>query len=167
MVEASRILADVYVRGGQYANTNYGNATELITKFSADAVYLREAYMMLDISAVQTGQTVRLRLFGKLSDARAPSVTTAIAPLSTGAWTETTVTWNNRPSAGAGTWATVAVSGTTAKWYEIDITPQVQALRAAGQTSVAIALKGTVDTLPYVSFSARETANAPQLVITP
>ena len=123
--------------------------------------------MMLDISGVQTGQTVRLRLFGKLSDTRAPSVTTAIVPLSTSAWTETTVTWNNRPSAGAGTWATIAVSGTTAKWYEIDITPQVQALRAAGQTSVAIALKGTVDTLPYVSFSARETANAPQLVITP
>jgi phosphatidylserine/phosphatidylglycerophosphate/cardiolipin synthase-like enzyme len=166
-VDASRIVADVYVRDGQYANTNYGNATELITKFSADAVYLREAYLMLDISAVQTGQTVRLRLFGRLSDTRAPSVTTAIAPLSTSGWTETTVTWNNRPTADADTWATVAVSGTTATWYEIDITPHVQALRAAGQTSVAIALKGTVDTLPYVSFSARETANAPQLVITP
>jgi hypothetical protein len=59
------------------------------------------------------------------------------------------------------------VSGTAATWYEIDLTPQVQALRAAGQTSIAIALKGTADTLPYVTFSARETANAPQLVITP
>ena len=37
-VEASRILADAYVRGGQYANANYGNAAELIAKFSADAV---------------------------------------------------------------------------------------------------------------------------------
>jgi endoglucanase len=122
---------------------------------------------MLDIKDVQPGQTVHLRLFGKLSDTRASSVTTAIAPLSTTAWTETTVTWNNKPAAGADTWATVAVSGTTAQWYEIDVTPHVQALRAAGQTSVAIALTGTADTLPYATFSARESVNAPRLVITP
>jgi hypothetical protein len=30
---------------------------------------------------------------------------------------------------------------------EIDITPQVEALRAAGQTSVTVALKGAVETL--------------------
>jgi hypothetical protein len=161
------VLADAYVRGGQYANINHGNATELISKFSADAAYLREAYMLLDISGVQSGQTVRLRLFGKLSDTRAPSVTTAIVPLPTSGWTETTVTWNNRPTPGAATWATVAVSGTTAMWYEVDITAQVQSLRAAGQTSVAVALTNTVDTLPYVTFASRETANAPQLVITP
>ena len=123
--------------------------------------------MLLDISGIQTGQTAKLRLFGKLSDTRAASVATAIVPLSTSAWTETTVTWNNRPAAGAGTWGTVAVSGTTGQWYEIDVTAQVQALRAAEQNSVGIALRGTVDTLPYVAFSARETANAPQLVITP
>ncbi len=164
---ASRIVADAYVRGGQYASTNYGNGTELIIKDSTDAAYLREAYMKLDISAVQTGQTVRLRLFGKLSDTRASSVTAAIAPVSTSSWTEATVTWNNRPAVESGTWPAVTVSGTTAKWYEIDITSQVQALRAAGTNSVAIAIKGAADTLPYVTFSARETANAPQLVITP
>ena len=166
-IEASRVLADAYVRGGQYADVNYGTATELVAKFSGDVAYLREAYMMLDISGVDTGHTVRLRLFGRLSDSRAPSVTTTIAPLSTSAWTEATVTWNNRPATEPDTWATLGVSGTTAAWYEVDITAQVQALRAAGLTTVAIALKSTVDTLPYVTFSARGTANAPQLVITP
>ena len=160
-------MADAYVRGGQYASANYGTATELVIKFTADAAYLREAFVLLDISGIQPGQTAKLRLFGKLSDTRAASVATAIVPLSTSAWTETTVTWNNRPAAGAGTWGTVAVSGTTGQWYEIDVTAQVQALRAANQNSVGIALRGTVDTLPYVAFSARETANAPQLVITP
>jgi hypothetical protein len=165
--DASLILADAYVRSSQYANTNYGTAQEFITKFSADVAYVREAYMMLDISGVQTGQTVRLRLFGRLSDTRAPSVTTAITALSTSEWTETTLTWNNRPAAEPDTWGTVDVSGTTGTWYEIDITPHVQALRAAGQTAVGIALKGTVDTLPYVTFGARESANAPRLVISP
>ena len=161
------MLADAYVRGGQYANTNYGGASELIVKFGADAVYLREAYVLLDISTVQPGQAVRLRLFGKLSDTRAPIVSTAIVPLATGGWTESSLTWNNRPPTAAVPWATVDVAGTTAKWYELDVTPQVQALRASGQTSVALVLKGTVDTLPYATFSARETANAPQLVTTP
>ena len=165
--DASRIVADAYVRGGQDANTNYGNGTELVVKYSTDAAYLRESYMRLDISAVKTGQTVRLRLFGKLSDTRVSSVTAAIVPVATNGWTETAVTWNNRPAAGPGTWPTVTVSGTTAKWYEINITSQVQALRAAGTNSVAIAIKGAADTLPYVTFSARETANAPQLVVTP
>ncbi len=87
--------------------------------------------------------------------------------LSTAAWTEAAVTWNNRPTAGSGTWGAVAVSGTIAKWYKIDITTQVQALRTAGKKSVAIALKGMEETLPYATFSARETATAPQLLITP
>ena len=162
------MLADAYVRGGQYANTNYGGASELIVKFSADAVYLREAYVLLDISTVQPGQAVRLRFFGKLSDTRAPSVSTTIVPLSTDGWTETSLTWNNRPRqvqrspGGRSTCPARRRSGT-----RLDVTPQVQALRAGGQTSVALALKGTADTLPYVAFSARETANAPQLVITP
>ncbi len=62
-----RILADAYVRAGQFATTNYGTASELIAKFSLDTQYRREAYMKLDISAVQPNDTVRLRLSGKLS----------------------------------------------------------------------------------------------------
>jgi phosphatidylserine/phosphatidylglycerophosphate/cardiolipin synthase-like enzyme len=165
--EQARILGDAYVRGGQYADTNFGKAVDLIAKFSADTAYLREAYMLLDISTVQPGQTVRLRLFGKLSDTRAPSVTTTIVPLATNAWTETSVTWNNKPAAGSDLWGTVAVSGTTGQWYDVDITSKVQALRTAGQTTVGIALRCGVDTLPYAGFGSRESGNAPQLVITP
>jgi len=166
-VEASYILADAYVRGGQYASANYGSAAELITKFSADPTYLREAYVMLDIGDIQPGRTVRLRLFGRLSDTRAASVNVAIVPLSTSGWNETTVSWNTRPTAGAGSWGSINVAGTTASWYEIDVTAQVQALRSAGQTSVGIVLKATADTLPYATFGSRESANAPRLVFTP
>ena len=118
----SGVSGDAYVRGGQYATANYGSASELVIKFSADLAYMREAYMTLDISTVQPGQSVRLRLFGKLSDNRAVSVTTAIVPLATSSWSESSVTWNTRPAAGSATWATVAVSGTTGQWYEVDIT---------------------------------------------
>jgi phosphatidylserine/phosphatidylglycerophosphate/cardiolipin synthase-like enzyme len=166
--ESARILADAYVRAGQYAGTNYGRATELITKFSGDAQYRREAYMMLNIGT-QRGNSVRLRLFGRLSDTRASSVTTTIYLAPSNSWTETGLTWNtaitaNPPLTGGAVWETVVVSGTTATWYEIDLTNQVAAV-PAGQTTITIALRNTVDSLPYVSFSSRESANPPQLVI--
>jgi hypothetical protein len=162
----ARVLADTYVRGGQYAGTNYGTAVELIAKFGADPQYRRDAYLKLDISSVQPTSTVTLRLFGRLSDTRAPNVTAAISLLSSSTWSETTVTWNSGLTSGS-PWATVVVAGTTSAWYDVDLTNQIRAERAAGRTTIAIALKGAADTLPYVSFSSRESGNAPQLVITP
>ena len=82
------ILADAYVRAAQFASTNYGTAAELVSKFSVDAQDRREAFMKLDISAVQPGDTVRLRLSGKLSDTRAASATTSIYAVANTSWTE-------------------------------------------------------------------------------
>jgi len=159
------VVADAYVRGGQYANTNFGRATELVTKFSTDVQYRRDSYLKLDIGSVAAGDRVRLRLFGRLSGTEEPSVTIALSPVSNTSWSETSITWNNRPPAGTTEWARVTVVGTTARWYEIDLTQRVQAERAAGRTTIAIALKKSVETQPYVTFGSRESANKPGLVI--
>jgi len=163
--DTALILADAYVRNGTSAGSNFGRAGELIVKFGADVNYQRESYMKLDISSVQPGNSVRLRLFGRLSDTRAASVTTTIYPVSSTSWSETGVTWNTRPPADATVLASWNISGTTGTWYEIDLTSHVQAQRAAGQTVISIALKNTADTLPYVTFGSRESANAPRLLI--
>ena len=160
-----RILADAYVRAGQFASTNYGTATELITKYSVDTQYRREAYLKLDISAVQAGDTVRLRLSGKLPDTRATSVTTSIFAVANTSWTETGLNWSNKPAASGAAVATLAVSGTSARWYEADLTDHVQARRAAGASIITIALVGLVDTPPYTSFASRESTSRPELVI--
>jgi hypothetical protein len=165
--ETARITADAYVRGGPSAGANFGTAVELIAKFSVDAQYNRDTYMKLDISAVQPGQTVRLRLFGRLSDTRAANVTTTVFPVGSTSWTETAITWNNKPVAGTPAVGTVVVSGTTGQWYEINLTNHIQARRAAGATTITIVLKGTVDTLPYVTCGSRESGTKPELVITP
>jgi endoglucanase len=163
---ATGIVADAYVRDGQYANTNYGTAVELVAKFSADSQYRREAYLKLDISGVQSGDTVRLRLSGRLSDTRAASVTTHIYAVADTSWVETSLTWNNsRTLSGETVLGSVAVSGTSAQWYEADLTGHVQARKAAGATLIAIALKNLADTPPYSSFGSRESGTAPQLVI--
>ncbi|HET7218223.1 MAG TPA: phospholipase D-like domain-containing protein [Vicinamibacterales bacterium] len=160
-----RILADAYVRGGQYADTNFGSATELITKYSADPAYRRETFVKLDISGVQTGNTVRLRMFGKLSDTREASVTVAIYPAASTSWGETSITWNNRPAVSTTEWARVTVMGTTARWYEVDLTQRVQAERSLGRTTITIVVKKGVETQPYVSFASRTSLNPPALVV--
>ena len=164
--EEVRVLADTYVRAGSSASTSFGAVPEMIVKFSATPEYLREGYMTLDISAAQPGDTVKLRLFGHLSDTRAASVTTNVFSVANTSWPETGLNYNNRPASGAGIGSTV-VSGTTGQWYEIDLTSYAQAQRAAGATSISIALKGNADTLPYVTFSSRESGVHPQLLIGP
>jgi hypothetical protein len=163
---AARVLADGYVRGGTYAATSFGSTAEIITKFSADANYLREGYMKLDIGAVQARDTVTLRLYGNLSDTRAASVTTRIYGVSNTSWAESTLTYNTRPTAETTVRGTIVVSGTTGQWYQVDLTSYVQQQRAAGQTTIAIALKNPDDTLPYATFRSRQSsANKPELVI--
>ncbi len=105
-------------------------------------------------------------MYGRLSDTRSPSVTTQIRPVASTSWSEDSLTWNNsRTLAGTSVLDSVTVSGTSPQWYEADITQYVQAQRAAGATLIAIALKNPIDTPPYASFSSRESANGPQLVI--
>jgi hypothetical protein len=163
----ARITADAYVRAGASAATNFGTATELVVKAGADAQYVRESYLKLDISEVQAGNSVTLRLFGRLSDTRTPTVTARIHLVQDMSWTEPGITWNTKPAADAVAQGSVAVSGTTGTWYEVNLTSFVQAQRSAGRTAIAIALKSPGDTLPYATFGSRESANGPQLVITP
>jgi HKD family nuclease len=168
--ETGRILADAYMRGGSYAGTNYGMATELIAKFNTDPQYNRLSYVKLNISDVPAGgaASVVLRLAGRLSDTRAATVRTFVFSVPDSSWNETTLTWSNRPAfVNLSEPPQVDVSGTTTQWYELDLTNFVNAQRAAGQSIISIALKNVDDTLPYVTFGSRESSNKPQLVITP
>ena len=105
--------------------------------------------MKLDISDVQAGDTVRLRLSGRLSDTRAASVTTHVYGVTSTSWVETSLNWNNRPAADPTPLGTIVVAGVAPQWYEVDLTSYVQARRQPGATVIAIALKNPADTLPY------------------
>ena len=163
--ETGAVQADAYVRGGQYANTNFGQAAELVVKFSADPAFQRESYLTLDISGVHSGNSVRLRLLGRLSDTREPSVTVAIVPSSSTSWAESNITWNNRPAPGTPEWGRITVVGTTSRWYEVDLTQQVQSQRALGATTVSVVLRKSTHTQPYVTFGSRNSSNPPGLVV--
>jgi hypothetical protein len=80
-------------------------------------------------------------------------------------WSESTLTWSNRPVADTGPLGSIEVSGTSPEWYTLDLTTYLQARRADGATEVTLILKGVTDSLPYASFDSRETSHGPRLVV--
>lgn len=164
-LDGAPLLADAYVRGGLYAATNFGAAPELVVKFSTDPQYQRESFLKFDIAGVQAGDVIRLRMYGRLSDSREPSMAIAVVAASDTSWSESAIDFNTRPVSGATEWGRLNVVGTTARWYEVDLTARVQAERANGRQTITLVLKKSVDSLPYATFGSRESTNRPALTI--
>ena len=161
-----RPAADAYVRDGTSAGTNFGSATDLVVKRSANAGNTREAYLRFSLSSVATINSAKLRLFGRLSATSNGTVTTTVYNASNTTWTESGLTWNNRPLPGTTSRGTIAVSGTTAKWYELDLTSFLKAEKAAGRNLVTLVLRNLTSTDAQTIFNSDENAgNKPQLVL--
>ncbi|HEX8130025.1 MAG TPA: carboxypeptidase regulatory-like domain-containing protein [Pyrinomonadaceae bacterium] len=157
-------LADTYVRGGS-ATSNFGTATQLIARLANQTKDTYETYLKFDAGAPCTVSAVKLRLYGKLSSSGTLPV--AIYGVPATVWTETGMNWNDKPAAGA-LLRTFNVSGTTAAWYEWDVTDYVRAELSAGRSTVSFVLKSNATTNYQVIFNSREAAgiNAPRLVVT-
>jgi len=161
-------IADAYVRDGSFASTNYGTASELVTKTSAPG-YQRVTYLKFDLTSISTITNAKLRLFGKLSASTTGGIATGVyAASATPAWTESSLTWNARPLPTGSALATRTISDTTARWYEWDLTSYLKQQKALGKSSVTLILKNPASTANYCTFNSRQAAsNGPQLVITP
>ena len=166
--------ADAYVNKVSAA-TNFGSAAELQVKQTAagDDTHDRYTYLKFDLASV-SGQInqAKLRLFGSLTNASIGSTPINVQQAATTTWDEATITWNNQPGVSSATvLATQTVTGTTAQFYDFDLTAFIQAERAAGRNTISLRLvstqaTGTDDTL-YTRFNSKEAAtNAPQLVVT-
>ena len=157
--------ADAYVRNGTSAGTNFGNATTLQVKNSSQANETRLAYLRFALASVAGPvSSAKLRLFGS-RPATSTATDAAFAVAST-TWTETGITFNNRPALGAKQGASVVV-GTTAQYYEWDVTAFVAAQKTAGASAVSLAVQmETLITASPDSFNSRQaSANRPELVV--
>jgi hypothetical protein len=157
-------LADTYVRGGS-ATSNFGTAIQLITRLANQTKDTYETYLKFNAGRPCRVSSVRLRLYGKLSSSGTLPVAVYGVPTTT--WTETGMNWNNKPVTGA-LLRTVNLVGTTAAWYEWDVTDYVRGELSAGRDTVSFVLKSTATTNYQVIFNSREAAgtNAPRLVVT-
>jgi hypothetical protein len=156
---------DAYVRDGTAAGQNFGGASELQLKKNATGAN-REIWLKFDLTQAWTIGSATLRVFGRIdSSTETPSVAAYAAD---SAWTESSLTWNTRPTASTTALATTTVATAVQKWYEWDVTSFLAAEKAAGRNVVTLVLRSLTTTTPHMIFASDEAAaNQPQLRITP
>ncbi|WP_315824572.1 DUF7594 domain-containing protein [Paraflavitalea speifideaquila] len=163
---------DAYVRNGTAAGTTHGttDANILVTKLNSTASAGNDRHTYLRFDAASAGSTITsalLRLYGKIDDDRSTNVPINVYGVSNTTWTESTITWNNKPATGSSALQAATVTDATARYYTWDITAYVQSELAAGRTLISLALLSTVATDPRITWNSKETgSNAPELVIT-
>jgi len=127
---------------------NSGTVTRLDVDSPGEQSYLR-----FNVTGVTgTVQTATLRLFVRNSSSNAPSLY-----VTSNTWTETGITWNNRPAASGSAIADVANAG-SGTWSEYDLTGDI----TGNGTYNFVLLPDGSDGIQYDS---REGGSPPQLVL--
>jgi hypothetical protein len=163
---------DAYVRDGSNANTTFGtsDATTLVTKVApaGQTGNNREAYLTFDLSSITgtvTGATLKVN--GHTQDNRDANIVVGAYTVSNTSWTESTLTWNNKPASASSALATATVTDATARYYNWNVGSYIQSEIAAGHTKVSFVLKNQQETQGQLLWNSKEAgSNAPQLVIT-
>jgi autotransporter-associated beta strand protein len=155
--------ADAFVRDGSYADQNFATGDMTIKKDTGTG-YNREAYLQFDLSGVTLPVTGALLCLTPLTVGG--PIEHQIYSVANDAWTETGLTWNNRPVAETRVASYQPTAGASV-W--IDITSLVQQ-EAAGDGRLSLRISSTTPGADFwASYASRENANAafrPRLVLT-
>jgi glucose/arabinose dehydrogenase len=138
--------ADAFVRKSS-PGTNYGKASNIRTYFGTERSYLRFTVSGLTGPATDA----RLRLW--VTDPSSSGITVYRAGTS---WTETGITWSNKP--GLISKRATASHATLGTWLELDLGTVI-----SGNGTYSFALLGNAAT--STRFASRETGLAPQLIV--
>ncbi len=161
--------ADSYVRDGSSAPTNFGTATTLLVKNTgtANSGFNRWIYLRFDLSSITgTVSVAKLRLFGRVDNTASESHATALFSVANTTWSETGITWNNKPATGSTALSTTNVTSAAAATYEWDATAYVKSELAAGRKLISLALKNVTVSSSTETFNARQaSASKPVLSI--
>jgi hypothetical protein len=156
--------ADAYVRGGEFASSNYGAASVLEAKHTGGSSqeYDRQIYLRFDLAGmVAPVASVSLRMYVEGLPNGTPANVCAYQ-VSIDSWSEGTLVWNNRPEAG-GTIGCRSVSASG--WVSFDVSAYV--VQQLGSDRIAsFVLADTTGGNRMVRFASRESgANAPVLQV--
>ncbi|MDQ1716750.1 MAG: phosphatidylinositol-3-phosphatase [Pseudonocardiales bacterium] len=144
------LMQDAYVNAGT-PGANYGAAPTLQQQASRTT---QISYLSFDVQGItESPARAVLRLFSRSTG----STRTSVSGTSSG-WTETGITWANRPAPGS----PISTTGVlrSGQWTEADVTA---AVTATGVVSFALTTSATATRLA----DSREGPNPPQLVLTP
>lgn len=147
-------VADSYVRSNA-TGTNFGNDTTIQSQNTGGKnAVVYQPFWRYSVGALPaTPTSAKIRLF--VTDASATSG--QLFRTSSAAWSETGITWNNKPTT-TGSSLGASRNAPLGQWVEFDVTSTVT---AAGEYSFTL----TNPSNDLVAFSSRQGANAPQLVL--
>jgi hypothetical protein len=154
--------ADAMLRGGGFANENYGGASGLFVK-PAGGDYLREAILRFNLSELgdMRIEKATLRLFTASSRG---SLSLAIQAIDDDIWSEYAITRGDCPAPGEVV-ATVAAD-IPEQWIEVDLTDLVNQ-QLQGNRKVSLLLSGTESKGGEANFNSSENRNPPILSLRP
>ncbi|MRG87582.1 NEW3 domain-containing protein [Salinibacillus xinjiangensis] len=128
---------DSFVRGGNYADENYFQNTEIDVKLDRSSSYTREAYMKFDLSSLSmtpTAATIKLPVIRVGTDVKKQAV-----ELVKDDWSEKSLTWNTKPEPSG---ITIAEWIPNTDGLEIDVTKYVKDALENGEDKLSIRIYG-------------------------
>lgn len=159
-------VADAYVRDGSYANNNFGLATTMMAK-SSTVGYSRQNYTMFDLSGINgTVVSAQFRLSPN-SVGQTSAMTHDVYQISDNTWTETALTWNNRPANGSklGSWLVPSAGNYAA----LDVSAAVSAALGSIDKRLTLHVEAAQNygSTGWADYSTREgkSTQRPQLVV--
>ncbi|MEU5948020.1 DNRLRE domain-containing protein [Micromonospora sp. NPDC047465] len=165
LVPRTVAATDAHVRSGTYSDTNFGSTTRLEVKDApnaADPNVDRLTYLKANLPDTQAS-SARLWLHVSSVAPGTGPVPIAVRVLTADSWSESTITWNNRPTAGATLLGTLQV--TTPGWYAIDVTSAVNSNLNDGQITFRLADDSAADRLVVIDSREYGAGTEPYLLI--
>gem|GEM_PF-443883 len=157
------VNADSYLRDGTYGDTNYGTDTLLMLKKDATVGFTRIDYIKFKVPAQALGtvSSVQLQLYMNYANSDVVTTDWQVYKVSNNTWTETGITYNNRPAYGT---LLSTIDGSLSLGYKYwDVTSGL-----TGDT-LSLALVSTVTgAATNANFSSKQSAVAeyrPKLII--
>lgn len=157
-------LEDGYVQGGDWVNTNFRTATKLMVKHAAKyPQYDRTAYMSFDLTQFKN-KTIESAVLS-FTASSASGATHISAKPTTSPWSESTLTFANKPSVG-GKVGYLEISNASPALVRMDLS---QFISASKGSTVSIAFTqddaGTGADI-VVTIDGRRSTNRPVLIVT-
>lgn len=158
-------VADAHVRDGSVGNSNYGTSSAMPVKKDVTGSN-NEIYLKFDLHNINNVNNAVLRLRSIYSNTGVASTTWQVYYVPTDSWSETGITWNNKPASGT---LLATLTGNSAVYSEWNISNQVLS-ELAGDKVLSLRIVSTVanattDKL-FSSKEATNTSQRPQLVLT-
>ena len=156
-----------YVRdGASYAATNFGGSAQLQVKQGA-AGWNREGYVRFSLASVDSVASATLRLYGRLDNTAAAGAGFTVLNSGNTSWSESGTTWNSRLTAGTTVRGSGTVTGTAARWYDVDVSGFLRAEKQAGRNLVTFVIRAAAQSPSTIVFASDEaTPNGPRLEVT-